>query len=407
MQRHGIRARGKRRFRLVTTDSRHRLPIAPNLLNRQFTVSEPNRVWTGDITCIRTDEGWLFLAVVVDLFSRRVVGWSLRSDMRSGLVEDALHMAWQQRVPGHNAGLLFHSDRGSQGRFNGLSQHREQREVAMKPRNRRSDRCTRSKLCSPGRPPVWQRENLCRFWQAIASGRTSEDAGIDAGVSAPVGVRWFRRAGGMPPTHLAPSAKAMKGRYLTFQEREDISLELAKGTGIRAIARKLGRSPSSISRKYGATLRRVAATSNTGRVLPNGMLIAQLSGRSRASWPPTQPCVTMWGNVFPARSPILMVWTSAAPMWFGRGVAPFIVKAGAGRQPGALSKLQIDFGSIFPRIRTCASVTKQSTRVCTFRDAAGCAENLPPVCARAEPSYTSRTGTQPWQGLYRRASHDQ
>ena len=126
----------------------------------------------------------------------------------------------------------------------------------MKPKNRRSHRCTRSKLCSPGRPPVWQRENLCRFWQAIASGRTSEDAGVDAGVSAPVGVRWFRRAGGMPPTQLAPSAKPMRGRYLTFQEREDIALELAKGTGIRAIARKLGRSPSSISRE----VRRNAAT---------------------------------------------------------------------------------------------------------------------------------------------------
>ena len=94
MQRHGIRARGTRRFRLATTNSRHSLPIALNLLDRQFTVSEPNRVWTGDIPYIRTDEGWLFLAVVVDLFSRRVVGWSLRPDMRSGLVEDALRMAW-------------------------------------------------------------------------------------------------------------------------------------------------------------------------------------------------------------------------------------------------------------------------------------------------------------------------
>ncbi len=114
MQRHGIRARGKRRFRLVTTDSRHGFPIAPNVLDRQFRVSEPNRVWTGDITYIRTDEGWLFLAVVIDLFSRRVVGWSLGADLRSALVEDALGMAWHQRAPGHRTGLLFHSDRGSQ-----------------------------------------------------------------------------------------------------------------------------------------------------------------------------------------------------------------------------------------------------------------------------------------------------
>ncbi len=113
MQQHGIRARGKRRFR-VTTDSRHGLPIAPNLLNRNFTVAAPNRVWAGDMTYIHTEEGWLFLAVVVDLFSRRIVGWSLRRDMRSELVVDALRMAWLQRSPDRRTELIFHSDRGSQ-----------------------------------------------------------------------------------------------------------------------------------------------------------------------------------------------------------------------------------------------------------------------------------------------------
>jgi transposase InsO family protein len=113
MQRHGIRARGKRRFR-VTTDSRHGLPIAPNLLNRSFTVAAPNRVWAGDMTYIQTEEGWLFLAVVLDLFSRRIVGWSLREDMRSELVVDALRMAWLQCSPNRKTELIFHSDRGSQ-----------------------------------------------------------------------------------------------------------------------------------------------------------------------------------------------------------------------------------------------------------------------------------------------------
>jgi len=113
MQRHGIRARGKRRFK-VTTDSRHDLPISPNVLNREFTVSEPDRVWVGDITYIATDEGWLFLAVVIDLFSRHVVGWSLREDMRREIVIDALRMAWFKRHPDKQAGLIFHSDRGSQ-----------------------------------------------------------------------------------------------------------------------------------------------------------------------------------------------------------------------------------------------------------------------------------------------------
>jgi putative transposase len=118
MQQHGIRARGKRRFRIATTDSRHGLPIAPNLLDRNFTVATPNQVWVGDITYIPTDEGWLFLAVVLDLFSRQVVGWSMRADMGRELVIDALDMAWFRRSPNSKTRpkteLIFHSDRGSQ-----------------------------------------------------------------------------------------------------------------------------------------------------------------------------------------------------------------------------------------------------------------------------------------------------
>jgi len=114
MQKHGIRARGKRRFRIATTDSRHGQPIAPNVLDRNFTVAAPNQVWVGDITYIPSDAGWLFLAVVIDLFSRQVVGWSLREDLRSTIVIDALRMAWLKRSPGTKAGLIFHSDRGSQ-----------------------------------------------------------------------------------------------------------------------------------------------------------------------------------------------------------------------------------------------------------------------------------------------------
>jgi putative transposase len=114
MQTHGIQARGKRKFRVATTDSKHNLPIAPNILDRNFTVAAPNRAWVGDFTYIATDEGWLFLAVVIDLFSRKVVGWSMRPDMQRSLVIDALEMAWFARNPGKNAELLFHSDRGSQ-----------------------------------------------------------------------------------------------------------------------------------------------------------------------------------------------------------------------------------------------------------------------------------------------------
>jgi putative transposase len=97
----------------VTTDSRHDLPVAPNLLNRNFRPDASSQAWSGDITYIATEEGWLFLAVVIDLFSRKVVGWSMRPDMHRSLVIDALEMGLFQRRP-QKGGLIFHSDRGSQ-----------------------------------------------------------------------------------------------------------------------------------------------------------------------------------------------------------------------------------------------------------------------------------------------------
>jgi len=107
----GIRAAVPRRFQ-ITTDSKHELPIAENLLDRQFKVSEINRYWTADITYIWTRQGWLYLAVVLDLFSRRVVGWSMQETMDRSLVLSALELAQSQRHP--QAGLIHHSDRGSQ-----------------------------------------------------------------------------------------------------------------------------------------------------------------------------------------------------------------------------------------------------------------------------------------------------
>jgi hypothetical protein len=121
---------------------------------------------------------------------------------------------------------------------------------------RKSERSTRVKLSSPGRPPIWQRENLCWFWRGVAAGHSSEVSAVEAGVSGPVGIRWFQSSGGMPPSHLAPSAMSLTSRKLTFSEREEIALECAKGTGVRAIARKLSRSPGTISRQ----IRRNCAT---------------------------------------------------------------------------------------------------------------------------------------------------
>lgn len=89
---------------------------------------------------------------------------------------------------------------------------------------RKSERSTRRKLFSPGRSPVWQRDHLCRFWRETAAGLSSEEAAVAAGVSAPVGTRWFRSSDGLLPTHLAPSAPVPKRRSLSFSEREEIAL---------------------------------------------------------------------------------------------------------------------------------------------------------------------------------------
>ena len=111
MKAEDLHCKTKRKFR-VTTDSKHNLPTAPNLLDRDFTASRPDQKYVGDITYIPTKQGWMFLAVVIDLFSRRIVGWAMDDNMRAPLVNNALLTAIWTRKPG--AGLLWHTDRGSQ-----------------------------------------------------------------------------------------------------------------------------------------------------------------------------------------------------------------------------------------------------------------------------------------------------
>jgi putative transposase len=111
MQQQGLRARPKRRFRR-TTDSNHQLPVAPNVLARNFTADAPNKAWVTDLTYVWTLEGWLYVAAIVDLFSRRVVGWAMSDSLERQIALDALSMALQSRNPA--AGLVHHSDRGSQ-----------------------------------------------------------------------------------------------------------------------------------------------------------------------------------------------------------------------------------------------------------------------------------------------------
>lgn len=111
MRTHGLRPKMRRKFH-ATTDSKHSHPVAPNRLDRQFTVAAPNRVWTADITYSPTSEGWLYLAIVLDLFSRQIVGWAMDATMSQQLTLRALTMAIQRQRPA--PGLVHHSDRGSQ-----------------------------------------------------------------------------------------------------------------------------------------------------------------------------------------------------------------------------------------------------------------------------------------------------
>ncbi len=111
MKENGIRARRKKKFK-ITTDSNHKLPVAENILNRQFQTEEKDKVWVSDITYVSTEEGWLYLAVFIDLYSRRVLGWSMSSWITSELVLNAFRMAIAKR--GNEVSPLVHSDRGSQ-----------------------------------------------------------------------------------------------------------------------------------------------------------------------------------------------------------------------------------------------------------------------------------------------------
>jgi putative transposase len=112
MKQAGIQAKSHRRFRVKTTDSNHSHPIAANVVNRDFRPAQRNETWTADITYVRTDEGWLYLAAVEDLFTREIVGWSMSERIDSRLVVDALSMAIARQCPGES--LVAHSDRGVQ-----------------------------------------------------------------------------------------------------------------------------------------------------------------------------------------------------------------------------------------------------------------------------------------------------
>ncbi len=144
---------------------------APDLVERDFTAAAPDRLWVADITYVPTWAGFLYLAVVLDAFSRRIVGWSMATTLATQLVLDALNMALRTRRPRE---VIHHSDQGSQAELKWSSQHLEGG-VVMTRRRRRSDRSGGAPLFSPGRPVVAARDEQRRFWAAITAGMASED----------------------------------------------------------------------------------------------------------------------------------------------------------------------------------------------------------------------------------------
>ena len=226
-----------------------------DLVNREFVATRPNELWVADLTYVATWRGFVYVAFVIDVFARRIVGWRVSSSLRTDLALDALEQALYAR-PGNRSARASQRPRLA-GRVQGVVATRRCWCAAMQRRKRRrSDRAGRPAMRSPGRPPATGRAEQQRFWKAIARGLSSEDAAVSCGVSPPVGGRWFREGGGMPPISLAPRS----ARSLSFAEREEIAILRAQGAGVRDIARRLRRAPSTVSRE----LRRNAATRSGG-----------------------------------------------------------------------------------------------------------------------------------------------
>ena len=221
-----------------------------------------------------------------------------------------------------------------------------------RPRGWAAARAGRPAMRSPGRPPVARREERQRFWVAVARGMSSEDAGIEAGVSPVVGTRWFRDSGGIRPVSLAP----LSGRYLSFAEREEIAILRVRGCGVREIARRTGRSPSTISRE----LRRNAAT--RGGRLEYRAMAAQWHADQRARRPKTAklaanhgPAGVRAGPARRRRSPGRTARLWQARMCAGSGAGTAAGRTGAGPGRGARSRSRPGCGPTSLMMSPCGS----------------------------------------------------
>ena len=225
MRQAGLEGRCKKRWRKTTVPDPD-AQAARDLIGRYFARGEDiDRRYVGDITYIGTWEGWAYLATVIDLASRRVVGWALADHMRTELVQDALKMAFAHRAP--EKGVVFHSDRGCQPGLKRSSQHLDDGGVLgweLAGNKRRRGRCE-TRCIRPGGRRAGSAIRFRGSGSRSPKGVASEQAAISVGVASAVGTRWFREAGGMRPISLAP----LSGRYLSFAEREEIAILKAQG----------------------------------------------------------------------------------------------------------------------------------------------------------------------------------
>jgi len=234
------------------------------------------------------------------------------------------------------------------------------------------DRAAAAGTRSGGRPPAGRREHRVRFWEAIARGASSVDAAAEAGVLPSIGVRWFRKGGGMPTLTLAP----VSGRYLSFAEREEIAVLLARGRGVREIARQLGRAPSTISRELQRNSRSAPVGLSTGPRPRRRMPTVALDDRSRRSWRSTRSCVAMCrtGLPDPCSGPTgaLRVRRSA-----GLGGVADRERTDAGDSLGARSRSRLDYGLTSPMMSRCAfpmrrSISRSMCKAAVRRELTAC-----------------------------------
>jgi len=219
-----------------------------------------------------------------------------------------------------------------------------------------------------GHPPAGRREHRVRFWEAIARGASSVDAAAEAGVLPEIGVRWFRKGGGMPPLSLAP----VSGRYLSFAEREEIAVLLARGCGVREIARQLGRAPSTISRELQRNSRSGPAGLSIGPRPPKHTLTVARDDRSRRSSRSTRSCVAMCRTGSPDRcsGP---TGASRVRRSAGAGGVRDRERTGAGGSPGARSRSPLVCAWTSPMMSRCAFLMRRSISRSLCRAAERCA----------------------------------